>query len=303
MKHSSLRLSSIRNPGQYLLEKTKKDVTTFEPYASQIRPFFQYDTLDGARESSSQILYLFRWYRDQEDYIGADIAKSFLESGYHLARRNFEGHLRVVLCDIESDLAIAQVFKDSWDRARLDPQFLSLHQIIIESSSDFESSLRFARMKDSLPSPMDPFTLLKNDHQKVPELFEQIESTQDIDERMNLFETLKQELLAHAEVEEQYFYPVLEEKNQDVKLEEHAIDEHAHVKQQLEEIEQTTDEQRWMLLVRKLKEEIKHHVEEEEGEIFTEIRDILDEDALQDLGATLEREKLKRLKNLQKDKS
>jgi len=127
MKHSFLHLSSIRNPEQYLFEKSMKDVTTFEPYSSRIMPFFKYDTLDDARESASQILYLFRWYMDQEDYIGADIAKAYLESGYRLAKRNFERHLRVILCDIESDLAIAQVFKDSWDRARLDPRFLSLH--------------------------------------------------------------------------------------------------------------------------------------------------------------------------------
>jgi hemerythrin superfamily protein len=302
MKPFSSSPTHFRNhPELYLREKGKRDVTLFEPYASEILPFFKTGSIDDARESSSQILYLFRWYMEQGDFIGADVAKSFLELGYGHAKKNFEDHLHIVLCDIESDLTIAQIFKDAWDKARLDPQFLSLQQSFLESSSEFDSSQRFARIKDSLPSPMDPFTLLKNDHQKVSELFDQIESAEDSDQRMDLFETLKKELLAHAEVEEQYFYPVLEEKQEDVELEEHAIDEHAHVKQQLEEIEQTTDEQQWMSLVRKLKEEIEHHVEEEENEIFPEVRDILDEDALKDLGETLEKEKQRCLKNLQKE--
>lgn len=145
---------------------------------------------------------------------------------------------------------------------------------------------------------MDPFTLLHNDHEKVSELFQRIQSSHSSTERQDLFQELKNELLVHAEVEEEYFYPVLEKKEEDLEMEEHAIDEHSQVKQKLEEIENTTNDQKWMSLLQKLKEDIEHHVEEEEQEIFEEVRNILDENERQKLGDTLEKEKKKRMKDL-----
>jgi hemerythrin superfamily protein len=145
---------------------------------------------------------------------------------------------------------------------------------------------------------MDPFTLLHNDHEKVSELFQRIQSSKSSTERQDLFHELKNELLVHAEVEEEYFYPVLERKQEDLELEEHAIDEHTQVKQKLEEIENTTDDQKWMSLLKKLKEDIEHHVEEEEQEIFEEVRNILDENERQKLGDILEKEKKKRMKEM-----
>lgn len=146
---------------------------------------------------------------------------------------------------------------------------------------------------------MNPFTLLHNDHEKVSQLFQQIQTSENLSERRDLFEILKAELLAHAEVEEDYFYPVLEKKEEDIEMEEHAIDEHEEVKQKLEEIENTTDDQEWMSLLMKLKDEIEHHVEEEESEIFSEIRNILDEQQIEKLGDKLQKEKAKKLKKLQ----
>lgn len=147
---------------------------------------------------------------------------------------------------------------------------------------------------------MNPFTLLHNDHEKVSQLFQQIQQSENLSERRDLFEILKAELLAHAEVEEKYFYPVLEKKEEDIEMEERAIDEHEEVKQKLEEIENTEDDQQWMSLLTKLKEEIEHHVEEEESEIFSEVQNILDDRQIEKLGDKLKKEKAKKLKKLQK---
>ena len=86
------------------------------------------DTIDSAQNSASQIFYLFHQYLDQEDFIGADIANALLKSGYEQSLRNFESDLKKVPCDIDQYLRIAEVFKSTWDKARMDPVFLSLRQ-------------------------------------------------------------------------------------------------------------------------------------------------------------------------------
>lgn len=268
-------------------------------YESELSRLYRSETVDAAEDSAALIYACFREYVDREDYLGADVACSFLEFGYRQARRNFEIHLHDIPCDIESTLQIASVFKSRWDKARMDPYFLSLRQSVLEESSDVEAFHLFGTMNNSLPFFMDPFLLLKQDHKKVSDLFQEIESSSNKKKRKDLFRELKNELLVHSEIEEKYFYPVLEQKEEDVEMEEHAIDEHAHVKERLEKIESIeSDHDEWMNELKKLREDVEHHVEEEESEIFSEIRDILNEKQLEDLAKNMKEEKEKRLREM-----
>ena len=145
---------------------------------------------------------------------------------------------------------------------------------------------------------MDAFTLLKNDHEKVAGLLEKIDATTEraAKGREDLFTQLKNELDVHARIEEEILYPVLEEydETRDISLE--AYEEHALVKQLLEELASAPkDDEHWTAKFTVLKENIEHHVEEEEGEMFKKARKVLSEDDIEQLG-----ERLQEAKQIQK---
>ena len=137
---------------------------------------------------------------------------------------------------------------------------------------------------------MDALTLLKTDHDKVKKLLSEGEETTERAEkgRTELFATLKEEMLIHERIEEEIFYPALKEhpKAKDIVLE--GFEEHHVVDQIMGELEATpvTDEQ-WAAKFKVMKENIEHHIEEEEGEMFEQARKVFDTDELQALGARM----------------
>jgi iron-sulfur cluster repair protein YtfE (RIC family) len=138
---------------------------------------------------------------------------------------------------------------------------------------------------------MDALELLKKDHEKVASIFEKLEPTTErgVKTREELFAQLKQELEIHAQIEEQIFYPVLEEAQEthDITLE--AYEEHKIVKELLDELDKlATDDETWGAKLKVLQENVEHHVEEEEGEMFSGARDVLSSEQLEELGARLE---------------
>ena len=141
---------------------------------------------------------------------------------------------------------------------------------------------------------MNAFTLLKKDHKTVAGLMDKIEATTEraIKSREELFTELKNELDVHARIEEAILYPVLEkaEPTHDISLE--AYEEHKVVKQLLSELEsEPKDAEEWTAKFTVLKENVEHHVEEEEGEMFTKARKVLSEEELEELGRRLEEAK------------
>lgn len=143
---------------------------------------------------------------------------------------------------------------------------------------------------------MDAFTLLKTDHKTVAGLMDKIEQTTEraVKTRDELFTELKSELDIHAEIEEKILYPVLEKADEthDISLE--AYEEHRIVKQLLGELEtEPKDAEEWTAKFTVLKENVEHHVEEEEGEMFKKARKVLSEEEIEELGARLEEAKKK----------
>lgn len=138
---------------------------------------------------------------------------------------------------------------------------------------------------------MDAFELLKRDHKKVSEIFEKLEPTTErgVKTREELFTRLKNELDVHARIEEQIFYPTLKEAQEthDITLE--AYEEHAIVKQLLAELEaMPKDNEEWGAKLKVLQENVEHHVEEEEGEMFKGARKVLSKEQIEQLGARME---------------
>ena len=141
---------------------------------------------------------------------------------------------------------------------------------------------------------MNAFTLLKADHKKVAGILEKIDETTEraVKTREELFTQLKTELDIHTRIEETIFYPALKDADEtrDITLE--AFEEHKVVKTLLGELESMgKDKEEWTAKFTVLKENIEHHVEEEEGEMFPKARKVLGEDGAETLGTRMEKAK------------
>jgi hypothetical protein len=142
---------------------------------------------------------------------------------------------------------------------------------------------------------MDPFELLKSDHRKVADLFDRLESSSG-KTKLSLFNQIKSELELHTHIEETIFYPALEkpEETHDLTLE--AYEEHNVVKQLLTELSgarAANDE--WEAKAKVLRENVEHHVNEEENELFDQAQDALSEEQLDKLGDRMAAEKARKL--------
>lgn len=137
---------------------------------------------------------------------------------------------------------------------------------------------------------MNAFTLLTADHERVAEILNTIEGTTEraIKRQEELFARLKGELDLHARIEEEIFYPALEEDEETREITLEAYEEHRLVKQLLAELEaEPKDTEEWTAKFTVLKENIEHHVEEEEGEMFKRARQALSKEEIESLGEKL----------------
>jgi hypothetical protein len=141
---------------------------------------------------------------------------------------------------------------------------------------------------------MDALTLLKTDHDKVKKLLAELESTTERGEktRTELFATIKGELTVHESIEEEIFYPALMDmaKTKAITLE--AYEEHHVVDLLMGELEDldVTDPS-WGAKATVMKENIEHHIEEEEGEMFRKTRQVFDAAELDELGRRMSERK------------
>jgi hemerythrin superfamily protein len=137
---------------------------------------------------------------------------------------------------------------------------------------------------------MDAIALLKADHDKVKGLLNELESTTErgVKTRAELFATIKGELTLHETVEEEIFYPELKAhpKAKDIVLE--GYEEHHVVDLLMSELEALdVSDETWGAKAIVMKENVEHHIEEEEGEMFPQARQVFDRQELVDLGARM----------------
>jgi hypothetical protein len=134
---------------------------------------------------------------------------------------------------------------------------------------------------------VDALQLLENDHTKVKKLMAEIEPTTErgVKTREELFTKLRGELEVHEAIEEEIFYPALKEhpKAKDLVLE--AYEEHNVVDMVMGEIEDVAyDDETWGAKFTVLKENLEHHIEEEESDMWKQARAVFDADELDQLG-------------------
>jgi hypothetical protein len=141
---------------------------------------------------------------------------------------------------------------------------------------------------------LDAIKLLKTDHEEVKKIMEKLDKTTErgVKTREELFTKLKSELTVHETIEEEIFYPALKEhpKAKEIVLE--GYEEHHVVDLIMGEISQTPfDDETWGAKFTTMKENVEHHIEEEEGEMFKQAREVFSKAELEQLGAQMEQRK------------
>lgn len=138
-------------PELYRIGRGEQGVLLVEPYKSEILPYWRFADVEKATQSSEKIYQLFLDYLAQDDFVGADMARKFLQMGYTRARRyaNHQGgkkykgpvpldkkglsgaHGRDELPRSPEDPIKAQaaaIFKAKWDEAKLHPDYVAQKQ-------------------------------------------------------------------------------------------------------------------------------------------------------------------------------
>ncbi|CAI3935932.1 DUF4385 domain-containing protein [Commensalibacter communis] len=148
------KINFRERPELYRIGKGEQGVLSVEPYKSEILPYWRFATVEKATESSNKIYDLFVEYINNQDFIGADMARKFLQMGYTRARRyaNHKGgkkydgpvpidkkglsgsHGRQELpraAEDEVKAEAARIFKQKWDDARANSNYLALKEIFL----------------------------------------------------------------------------------------------------------------------------------------------------------------------------
>lgn len=115
--------------------------------------------------------------------------------------------------------------------------------------------------------------LLKADHEKVSEMFAELEETHTASKKKKLATEICEALSVHAQVEEEIFYPEVKAALKDKTLVPEASVEHAVMKELIAQIE--SDEEggeMYDATIKVLSEYVKHHIKEEQGELFRKVK-------------------------------
>ncbi|AYV48535.1 hemerythrin [Caulobacter flavus] len=138
-----------------------------------------------------------------------------------------------------------------------------------------QKTARAARKSARPPSSavQDAIALLEADHREVDGYFEQYETLTDDAEKKALADKICLALKVHTQIEEEFFYPPAREKTGDGDLIDEAIVEHMGAKTLIAQIEAGLPGQPlYDAKVKVLGEQVRHHVDEEESELFPEVR-------------------------------
>jgi hemerythrin superfamily protein len=150
---------------------------------------------------------------------------------------------------------------------------------------------------------MDAIALLQRDHKEVEQLFKQFEKLTDRAQKskQKIVQKVIRELAIHSAIEEMLFYPAVRtaalkatqrtlKEAADTILE--SLEEHHIVKWTLSELEKMKPEdERFDAKFEVLMESVRHHVEEEQEELFPKVRRLFDADFLEELGERMEKAK------------
>ena len=136
-----------RHPELYRVGKGEQGVLMVEPYKSEILPHWRFKTPAIARKSANKIYKLFLEYKANEDFVGMDMTRKFLQMGYtrsrryanHKSGRKYEKDSKEILARDEDAIKAesAKIFYEKWKKASEDKKYLEMkkaHQMLYEPS-------------------------------------------------------------------------------------------------------------------------------------------------------------------------
>jgi hypothetical protein len=137
---------------------------------------------------------------------------------------------------------------------------------------------------------MDALQLLTKDHEDVKKMLSELEDTTEraVKTRERVFAKLRNDLEVHETIEEEIFYPALKDhpKTRDIALE--GYEEHHVVDTVMGEMRDLpVSDETWTAKFSVMKENLEHHIEEEEKEMFAQARKVFEQDELDALGARM----------------
>lgn len=133
--HWKADLDYRKHPELYRVGKGEQGVLICEPYKSEIGQFWRFKNKELASESSEKIFELFRKYLDENDFVGADMARKYLQMGFTRARRyfNYKGGKKYDPSNDYKELergtgdpekaAAASIFYHKWKEAEADREY------------------------------------------------------------------------------------------------------------------------------------------------------------------------------------
>ena len=143
---------------------------------------------------------------------------------------------------------------------------------------------------------MDALTLLTADHNRVRGLFarfQEAEEAKDTEQLTVVGQTILTELEVHATIEEEIFYPEIAAASEEIReTVTEGVEEHHVVKVLAGEIQQLEPgDEIWVAKCKVMIENVEHHAEEEETEMFPQVAKALSKEALADMGERMEARK------------
>ncbi|ABC81178.1 hemerythrin domain-containing protein [Anaeromyxobacter dehalogenans] len=140
---------------------------------------------------------------------------------------------------------------------------------------------------------MNAIEMLKQQHREVDELFEEFEAAGEgaRKTRERLCREIADALAVHATIEERIFYPEAKEAAEDAEdLLRESVEEHLSVKRLLAQLlESSVDDPQLEARMSVLKEQVEHHVEEEEKELFPKVRKACSAEQLDEMGSRMQK--------------
>jgi Domain of unknown function (DUF4385) len=123
-----------QHPELYCVGKGEQGVLLVQPYKSEILPHWKFKTPEIARQSAQKIYELFLEYQQQQDFVGMDMARKFLQMGYtrsrryanHKSGRKYAKDSKIILPNQEDPIKAesAKIFHEIWQLAKTNPDYL-----------------------------------------------------------------------------------------------------------------------------------------------------------------------------------
>ena len=120
-----------QNPELYRIGRGEQGVLICEPYKSELCPHWRFKTVSEARQSSEKIFEIFLNYLEKNDFVGADMARKFLQMGFtrsrryanHASGRKYKQDTDEILPQdddhlINTKAQSAEIFKTKWIEAK-----------------------------------------------------------------------------------------------------------------------------------------------------------------------------------------